>query len=214
MSQILRDSSPFFLVHNLFYQQIFLYYGTYPALYSTHLKGNFDSGKGKIMIDAQYWIRKLNLEEHPEGGYYRETYRSDETVGKNGLPERFGGGPRAFSTAIYFLLKGGQVSRLHRIKSDEIWHYYAGSALTLHVFDPEEGYAGFGLGIDPEKGWFPQIIVPAGSWFGATVDDRSSYTLVGCTVSPGFDFSDFTMGEKSILQQMYPRHKSIIEMLS
>ena len=99
------------------------------------------------MKDARYWIEKLQLARHPEGGYFRETYRSDEVISAAGLPARFGG-PRAFSTAIYFLLPANEYSALHRIKSDEVWHFYAGRTLTVHIIEPGGAYRQIQLGGD------------------------------------------------------------------
>ncbi|MCP4346178.1 MAG: cupin domain-containing protein [Desulfobacterales bacterium] len=165
------------------------------------------------MKDATYWITRLDLTEHPEGGYFKETYRSDESVGKDALPERFNG-DRSFSTAIYFLLKGDQVSHLHRIKSDELWHFYSGSPLTVHIIDQNGEYSQIKLGCDFDKGEVCQAVVKAGVWFGASVDTPDSYSLVGCTVSPGFDFNDFEMGQRGELLAKYPRHSSIIKKLT
>ena len=159
------------------------------------------------------WIKALVLQRHPEGGYYRETYRSDDQISAEALPDRFSG-PRSVSTAIAFLLPGDEISALHRIKSDEVWHHYAGSALTVHVIDPDGSYRGLSLGNDLHAGESLQAVVPAGRWFGATVDDEASYALVGCTVSPGFDFDDFELGVRTDLIERYPQHRSIIERLT
>src|SRR5262245_29565260 len=121
---------------------------------------------------AAEWIARLGLAPHPEGGFYRETYRADEVIAAEHLPPRFGG-PRAWSTAIYFLLCGDQVSRLHRIKSDEVWHFYAGGALTLTLIHPDGRLETRRLGPDPERGENFQALVPAGCWYGAAVDDRA-----------------------------------------
>lgn len=164
------------------------------------------------MHDAEYWIKRLKLIRHPEGGYFRETYRSPETVKAEALPERFPH-PRSISTAIYFLLKGNEVSCLHRIKSDEIWHYYTGSSLTIHIIK-EGGCSQERLGPEWHEGRAFQVIVPAGAWFGATVDEPDSYTLVGCTVAPGFDFRDFELAERADLLELYPQYRDIIEKLA
>ena len=163
--------------------------------------------------DTTYWIETLDLQRHPEGGYYRETYRSTEDVSAEALPDRFPGA-RSLSTAITFLLPGNEFSALHRIRSDEVWHHYAGSALTVHVIDPDGTYRQMKLGKDPQAGEGPQSTVPAGCWFGATVDDGGSCALVGCTVSPGFDFEDFELAVRSDLVERYPQHRSIIERLT
>lgn len=165
------------------------------------------------MPDASYWIEHLRLMAHPEGGYFRETYRSKETVSHEALPERYAGA-RTFSTAIYFLLRGTDVSAFHRIQSDEGWHFYAGTGLTLHILTPEGSYRTVGLGPNSEAGEVFQAFVPAGCWFGATVNNPAGYALVGCTVAPGFDFADFEMATHDILLQHYPEHADLIERLT
>jgi len=164
--------------------------------------------------NADYWIHYLGLKEHPEGGYFRETYRSDEYISRNSLPERFGGNSRSFSTSIYFLLRGDQISHLHRIQSDEIWHFYQGSPLRLHIIDEDGKYSAIHLGNNPDNGESFQAIVKKRCWFGATVDILDSYSLVGCTVAPGFDFQDFEMGKRDILVAKYPKYKEVIERLT
>ena len=165
------------------------------------------------MKDARYWIDRLALTRHPEGGYYRETYRSKESVAREHLPKRFGG-DRAFSTAIYFLLPAGEFSAFHRIKQDEVWHFYAGSALTLHVIDPNGGYSPIKLGRGPEHGEALQVVIDAGCFFGASVGGPGTYALVGCTVAPGFDFNDFEVAPREELLDRYPQHWRIIEKLT
>jgi predicted cupin superfamily sugar epimerase len=162
---------------------------------------------------AGTWIRHLRLRQHPEGGYYRETYRAKETVAARALPRRFAG-PRAFATAIYFLLPSGQVSYFHRLHSDEVWHYYAGSALTIHILKRSGRHQTVRLGPDPRRGQQFQAVMRAGDWFGATVDQPRSYTLVGCTVAPGFDFADFELAERRQLLAKYPRQAAVIERLT
>ena len=165
------------------------------------------------MTGAQAWIDGLQLRRHPEGGWFRETYRSDEVLSQVALPHRFGG-ERAFSTAIYFLLEREDFSALHRIKQDEIFHFYDGSALTLHVIDPTGHYATVKLGRDLAAGELPQAVMAAGSFFGATVNDPRSYSLVGCTVAPGFDFADFSMPSREELCNQFPQHRQIVERLT
>ena len=165
------------------------------------------------MNTARFWIRKLRLKKHTEGGYYREAYRSDETISGTALPRRYKG-KRAFSTSIYFLLKGCEISRLHRLKSDEIWHFYAGSSLTIHVIDPKGKYSRITLGSDIGKKQSFQHLARRNCWFGATVDNPEGFSLVGCTVSPGFDFADFEMAEQNKLIAMFPRYDSIIGKLT
>ncbi|MDD5065727.1 MAG: cupin domain-containing protein [bacterium] len=163
--------------------------------------------------NAEFWIRKLGLRAHPEGGYYRETYRSDERIKTGSLPGRYGSG-RAFSTAIYFLLKGSQVSKFHRLKSDEIWHYHSGSPLTVYLISPAGRLEKKRLGPSLDPGEDFQVIIKKGSWFGAAVDKENSYTLMGCTVAPGFDFRDFELADRDQMLRKYPRHEKIIKELT
>jgi predicted cupin superfamily sugar epimerase len=177
--------------------------------------------------DAAYWIDRLALTPHPEGGYFRETYRAAESVPPDALPARYGGA-RALSTAIYFLLPAGECSALHRIRSDELWHYYAGDPLTLVTIDDAGLLTTHVLGPEVERGERFQVLAPAGVWFGAEVPDRSpsggasdvpggvsrAFTLVGCTVAPGFDFADFELGTRTELVRRYPQHRAVIEHLT
>jgi predicted cupin superfamily sugar epimerase len=163
--------------------------------------------------DASYWIDKLQLEPHPEGGYFRQTYRSEVVIAREGLPAGFSG-PRAVSTAIYFLLEGKDFSAFHRLRSDEVWHFYAGDPLVVHVLEPEGNYFRILLGRDLEAGQVLQGVVRAGCWFGSHVADWNSFSLVGCTVSPGFDFADFEMGKREELVALYPPHRELIERLT
>lgn len=165
------------------------------------------------MKKSEDYIRTLNLQPHPEGGWYRETYRASEDIPQARLPVRYSG-TRPSSTAIYFLLTAETFSALHRIKSDELWHFYAGSALTVHVIDLEGNYRALRLGSDLERGEIFQAVVPSGCWFGASVDAPQGFALVGCTVAPGFDFADFEMGVRGDLIGKYPRHRALIERLT
>jgi uncharacterized protein len=163
--------------------------------------------------DAHYWIDKLQLQPHPEGGYYRETYRSNVILDREALPPGFAG-PRAASTAIYFLIEGENFSAFHRLRSDELWHFYAGSPLLVHVIDPAGAYSSLRLGNDPDAGQVPQASVPAGTWFASHAADWKSWALVGCTVSPGFDFADFELGQRAHLMERYPQHREMIQRLT
>lgn len=158
-------------------------------------------------------IDRLQMERHPEGGWFRETYRSGEAISAGALPKWFKGG-RAFSTAIYFLLEKGDVSALHRIKSDELWHFYSGTSLAIHVFGPGGGYRLMQLGADLDKGENYQVVVEVGCWFGAEVTGDGDYALVGCTVAPGFDFRDFELGKRQELLAEYPEHEELIRQLT
>jgi uncharacterized protein len=156
-------------------------------------------------MTADYYIKKLQLQKHPEGGYYRETYRSEES-----LPERFKG-DRCFGTSIYFLLKGNEFSAFHKIMSDETWHFYAGTAVTIYMIDERGNYAEQKIGNDLDSGEMYQFTVTANVWFASKVTDENSFCLVGCTVAPGFDFADFQMAEKNKMLEQFPQHKNIIE---
>jgi predicted cupin superfamily sugar epimerase len=163
--------------------------------------------------EAAQWVEKLHLSRHPEGGYYRRTYRSKESISKEHLPDRFSG-PRALLTAIYYLLPGNEVSRFHRLQSDEVWHFHAGSSLTLYIIDDAGSLVQSQLGANIERGEALQMVIEAGKWFGALVNDPTSYSLVGCTVSPGFEYEDFQIGDRQDLIQKFPKHHRIIEKLT
>ena len=163
--------------------------------------------------DAEYWIRKLQLEPHPEGGYFRQTYRANLVLAKESLPREFTGA-RAVSTAIYFLLEGENFSAFHRLLSDELWHFYVGSALVVHVIDEQGRYSEILLGSDPDRGEALQAVVKAGCWFASEVKDRKSFALVGCTVAPGFEFADFEMAKREELVKDYPQHRRVIDRLT
>jgi len=154
------------------------------------------------MMSAEAWIKHLNLESHPEGGFFQETYRS--AAGSDG---------RHYSTAIYFLLRSQDISAFHRIKSDELWHFYAGSSLTLYILN-EQGLSSHQLGSDFEKGQLPQVVIPAHQWFAAKVNEPNCYVLAGCTVAPGFDFADFELAERNELIKTFSAHQDIITLLT
>lgn len=155
---------------------------------------------------AKFWIKKLNLEKHPEGGYFVNTYRSDKTIDLRDY-----NGARYACTAIYYLLTGNQFSSFHIMKSDEIWHFYLGSSITLHILDSKGRLNEKILGPNFNDGERFQVVVKSGCWFAASVNEKKSYSLVGCTVSPGFDYRDWKMGDRKLLTKMYPQHKWIIE---
>jgi uncharacterized protein len=129
------------------------------------------------------------------------------------LPSPFRG-DRAASTAIYFLLEGRIFSAFHRLRSDEVWHFYAGAVLSIHMIDPEGKYSGIRLGSDHEARQVFQAVVPAGCWFASHVADWKSWALVGCTVSPGFEFEDFELAKGGELVRFYPQHRELIERLT
>lgn len=155
-------------------------------------------------------IERFDLEPHPEGGYYRRTYESEGKISANALPEEYESSRRVGSSILY-LLPSTEVSRLHRLDGDEMWHFYRGSSLTLHVFG-DEGYRTHRLGDDYEAGESPQYVVQGGNWFGATVAE--GYAFVGCTVWPEFQFEDFEMADRTRLLEEYPEKKRVIERLT
>ncbi len=165
------------------------------------------------MKTAEYWIEHLNLTKHPEGGYFKECFRSIEFIKQSHLPDRYTE-KHCFLTSIYFLLKGKDISAFHRLKSDEIWYYHDGSPLTAYMIDKKGKLSIEKLGCDMDKGEKPQIMFTQEVWFGAKVDNINQYTLMGCSVAPGFEFSDFEMAEKEKLIKLYPDHQQIIEMLT
>lgn len=158
-------------------------------------------------------VAHYQLLPHPEGGYYKETYRSGEMIDMDALPARFNGN-RHFSTAIYFLLEAGNFSAFHRIQSDETWHFYAGQSLLVYVIHKNGLLEIIRLGPNMENGETFQATVPAGTWFASIPADSTDFSFVGCTVSPGFDFMDFELAQVSELIAIYPQHAAIIEKLS
>ncbi len=163
-------------------------------------------------MTARYYIDHLQLQPHPEGGFYKETYRSAGTITKDCLPIDINGN-RSFSTAIYFLLQQGDFSAFHRIKSDECWHFYEGGTLLIHVLYENGLYNCTRLGRNIQEGEVLQFVVPAGAWFSSEPAAATFFALVGCTVAPGFDFADFEMAKKEILLQQFPDQMSLVERL-
>jgi len=162
---------------------------------------------------AAYWVERYRMQPHPEGGFFAETYRSPETISAEALPPRFSGA-RPFGTAIYFLLEGHHFSALHRIQSDEIWHFYAGNPLDVFVLSETGGLETIRLGQNPEAGEVFQATVPAGRWFGAKPVSAEGYALVGCTVAPGFDFQEFELADRAALLAQFPQHEALVETLT
>lgn len=168
---------------------------------------------GLFMEIYQQLIDRYELQPHPEGGWYKQTYRCKEMAGKDTLPARFNG-DRPFSTAIYFLLADGNFSAFHRIKSDECWHFYAGDPLEVFVIAEDGSLLITTLGQNIAKGQLFQYMVPANCWFASRPATGSAYCFVGCTVSPGFDFADFELALAAELLQEYPRHAGLIQELT
>ncbi|RTL60738.1 MAG: cupin domain-containing protein [Sphingobacteriales bacterium] len=164
------------------------------------------------MLTASYLVDHYQMQAHPEGGFYKQTYRSDEYLNTAHLPGRFGG-ERVISTAIYFLLEGNQFSAFHRIKSDELWHFYYGTSLNIYVIHLNGELKIIKLGNNIVEGENFQTVVPAGCWFASKPVKEEGFSFVGCTVAPGFDFADFELAKANSLIKEYPQHKDLIRRL-
>ncbi len=161
----------------------------------------------RLERNAQYWINKLNLTPHVEGGAYGEVYRAGLLLPHSTLTTAHHGDRNAM-TSIYFLLQHGEFSAFHRIASDELWHHYDGGPLCIYEITTDGTLKRHLLGI--EEGATPFVMIPAGSWFGSRVEKGGSFTLCGCTVAPGFDFADFQLADRQVLAAQYPAHATII----
>jgi predicted cupin superfamily sugar epimerase len=161
------------------------------------------------MPSAGEWIEALGLTRHPEGGWFRETYRAAEGVAREHLPARFTG-PRAFATSIYYLLEEGDLSALHRIRQDEAWYFHEGGPLEIQLISPDGKADLLRLGRNPGAGESPQAVAPAGWLFGARVVRGGLYTLCGCSVSPGFDFEDFELPSRQEVLAAYPHLAEVV----
>ncbi len=162
------------------------------------------------MNTAENWIQHLGLLPHPEGGFFREVYRSSISIEKKALPLGFKDS-RRLTTSIYYLLRSEDISHFHRLRSDELWYYHYGSSIRIIIIDQEGHKHTKMLGPKIDKAEQLQILIPAGTIFGAEIMDQNSFGLFGCVVSPGFEFDDFEMYSKEDLLQAYPKHAEIIE---
>ncbi|MEO6454977.1 MAG: cupin domain-containing protein [Ginsengibacter sp.] len=164
------------------------------------------------MVTAQQLIQRYALQPHPEGGWYKESYKSTAHISQNALPDNFNGA-RVFSTAIYFLLGQGNFSAFHRIKADECWHFYAGDPLLVYMIQQGGILDIIHLGNDIDKGQLFQYVVPANTWFASRPAPNSLFCFVGCTVAPGFEFADLELADAAELSLVYPEHEMIIKEL-
>jgi len=164
-------------------------------------------------MNAQELIRFFDLEAHPEGGYFKETYRSKGEILEQNLAEYFEGN-RNYGTSIYFLLTSDKFSAFHKISQDETWHFYNGTALKLHIISPLGHYSFVIIGNDFTAGQVPQFTVLAHHYFAAEVLQKDSFSFVGCTVAPGFDFRDFVLPTYATLSSEFPKHQKIIAQLT
>ena len=156
---------------------------------------------------AKYYIQKLQLEKHPEGGYFREVYRSGEMISIDAPKKNL---KRNVSTSIYFLLEGSQISKFHRLKSDELWHFYDGDSIKVYILDEKGKLTETVLGKKMEDEEVFQTVIKNNNWFAAVLMNKRSFALIGCTVSPGFDFSEFELANREFLLDSFPIHKNLI----
>ncbi|MBX3043197.1 MAG: cupin domain-containing protein [Candidatus Kapabacteria bacterium] len=164
------------------------------------------------MHTAEYWIEKLGLRAHPEGGFYKETYRSDEFIVSDSLPDRYNS-DRSFSTTIYFMITKDSFSKFHKVNSDEFWFFHSGGSAKIYNLTNSGELIIKHFGIDTDNNEFPQILIPQNTWFAAEVEN-GDYVLLSCTVAPGFDFEDFTLAERNEFITDFPQHKQLIKKLT
>ncbi len=166
------------------------------------------------MPTAEQLIAYLGLQPHPkEGGFFRETYRAAETVGAAALPERYGS-PRSHSTAIYYLLTPGTFSALHRLKGDEVFHFYLGDPVRMLQLTPGGKGKTIVLGHDVLAGQHFQLVVPRDIWQGSILEPGGRFALLGCTVAPGFEYADYEAGQRGALLRDYPEFADLITRLT
>lgn len=161
-----------------------------------------------MLNKAEYWINHLGLHLHPEGGHFKEVYRSSEKITGNNLPDRYTES-RSFSTSIYFLLNKDEISAFHRIKSDETWYFHDGDELELFIIDENGSLTTKKVGINPETGGLPQLTIKKNQWFSART--MGEFTLLSCNVAPGFDFMDFELAEYKNMLDKYPQHEKLLK---
>lgn len=156
---------------------------------------------------AAYWKEQLQLESHPEGGSFASSFAASSSI----KTER---GYRPLFSSIYFLLTAGEVSHFHQLESDELWYYHDGAALIVHMITVNGDYRAVKLGLNLENGERPQVLVSAGTIFGSSMNIDEEYSLVGCMVSPGFDFKDFQLFTEQYLLSLHPQHAVIIKLMT
>lgn len=165
-------------------------------------------------MTADEVIRFLNLQPHPkEGGFFRETYRSEERIEESALPTRYRSA-RNHSTAIYYLLTPSTFSALHRLQSDEIFHFYLGSPVRMLQLHPDGTGKTIVLGPDLTNGQHLQVVVPRNVWQGSLLEPGGDFALLGCTVAPGFEYTDYEEANRDGLTRLYPDHADLIHKLT
>jgi predicted cupin superfamily sugar epimerase len=162
------------------------------------------------MITTDQIKNLLHLKPHPkEGGYFVETYRSTEYIPEGALPKRYQG-VRSYATAIYYLLTPETFSAMHRLQSDEIFHFYLGDPVEMLQLLPDGSGRVLILGPDILNGMQPQVIVPRGVWQGSKLLHGGTFALLGTTVSPGFEFADYESAQRDVLVESYPKYRDLI----
>ncbi|WP_448699222.1 cupin domain-containing protein [Mucilaginibacter sp. AW1-3] len=156
--------------------------------------------------NAEHWIAKLNLQPHPEGGYYKEVYRSENQVSRPGSSQL-----KQACTSIYYLLEGDDYSGFHRLLSDELWYFHQGSPLHIHVIDQQGNYSVHELSDQPTGSL--SVAIAGGNWFASQIRLQSGFVLMSCVVAPGFEFSEFEMAKQQQLLLQYPQHSGVITKL-
>jgi uncharacterized protein len=165
-------------------------------------------------MTAEEIIALLKLKPHPkEGGFFTETYRAEEAIPQNVLPQRYSG-PRALGTCIYYLLTSRTFSAMHRLQSDEIFHFYLGDPVEMLHLSPDGTGETVVLGSDLPAGMQPQVVVPRGIWQGSRLTAGGKFALLGCTVAPGFDFADYEHGRRDELIRSHPQFREKITALT
>ncbi len=158
------------------------------------------------MNNAGYWIKHLNLQPHPEGGWYREVFRSDNQVVRANAHDI-----KQACTSIYYLLENDDFSGFHRIASDELWYFHKGSPLHIHSIDKNGNHLTHELSDAPAGSLF--VAIAAGLWFAAEIPSKTGFTLVSCAVAPGFEFGEFEMADRQELINRYPKYAPLVNRL-
>lgn len=152
---------------------------------------------------ARYWINKLHLKKHPEGGFYARSFKSNGKINQENLPFSFEG-ERHLATSIYYLLESHDISVFHRLHSDEVWYYHYGSPVVIHTISSNGDYKEIIVGPAKNTKFTMQAVIPAGTIFGAKITEPNTFGLFGCMVTPGFDFSDFEIVSNEAIERQFP----------
>lgn len=164
-------------------------------------------------MEADEIIKLLNLRRHPEGGFFKETYRSDECIPQSVLPARYGAA-RSFYTCIYYMLTAETFSCIHKVASDEIFHFYAGDAIEMLQLFADGSTRSFKIGSNLTAGEVPQVLIPRGVWQGSRLSPGGKFALIGATVAPGFDYADYEEASRAQLLSAYPSERELITALT